>query len=135
MKAVYSSSRRRRAPVKATQATQAPTIWDKPLWEDVACGRPAIPDAKNPTFHKACKKTFPHNGNQTYCSDECHHEVIKKYRRDSYRAENPVKIKQCARPRCGNTFPDRMGGPRYCEECSKIVDKENKKRSADKNRE
>jgi hypothetical protein len=40
--------------------------------------RPAIPDAKNPLFHAACKKTLPHNGNQTYCSDECELEIPKR---------------------------------------------------------
>jgi hypothetical protein len=120
MKPVYSSSRRRRAPVKAV-VPPPPTIWDKPLWADRACARPAISDAKNPLFHKACAETFPHNGNQTYCSKKCQIEVLKTYDRDSYRTTNPVKTKQCARPGCGNTFPNRMGGPIYCADCRKLV--------------
>jgi len=135
MKGVYSSSRRRRAPAKAVEAPLAPTIWDKPLWEDRQCARPAIPDAKNPLFHTACLETFPHNANQTYCSKECRLEVAKKYDRDSYRTETPVKIKQCAVPGCGNTFPDRMGGPLYCPDCRKRVTQAIKRKSVLKNRE
>jgi hypothetical protein len=105
------------------------------LWKDRQCARPAIPDAKNPLLHAACKKTLPHNGNQTYCSDECELEIRKRDDRHEYRTKNPLTIKQCARPGCVNTFPNRMGGPIYCEDCRALVTQEIKRRSELKTRE
>ena len=86
---------------------------------DRACQRPT------------CKNIFKIRGNEQkpYCSNSC---------RDKhwYAANKPdTEIKQCAVPGCGNTFPNRMGGPLYCDDCREIVQKEQQRQSELKNRE
>jgi hypothetical protein len=46
-----------------------------------------------------------------------------KYRHEYQVGKSPTKIKQCARPGCGNVFPDRRGGPLYCADCRALVRK------------
>jgi hypothetical protein len=116
MKAIYSSSRRRRAPTKAAEIVR-PTIWDKPLWEDRACARRRFRTPKISYTIPVARRRFPITATRRIARMNASTRFPKNISATNIEPTTRSRSSNASRPGCGNTFPDRMGGP--CTEVSR----------------